>query len=50
MGGSQWLCGTTPEGQVMTEIGEETSLNEADVSLRKKGEPLTVEDEQVGIR
>ncbi len=41
---------TTPGEQAMTEIREETGLNEADVRLMKKGEPLAVEDEQLGVR
>ena len=41
---------TTPDEQAMTEIREEAGLNEADVRLMKKGEPLTVEDEQLGTR
>jgi len=41
---------TTPDEQAVTEIREETGLNEADVRLMKKGEPLTVEDEQFGVR
>ena len=41
---------TTPDEQAVTEIREETGLNEADVRLMKKGEPLAIEDEQLGIR
>ena len=41
---------TTPDEQAMTEIREETGLNEADVRLMNKGKPLTVEDEQFGVR
>ena len=41
---------TTPDEQAMTEIREETGLIEADVRLMKKGEPLAIEDEQLGIR
>ena len=41
---------TTPDEQAMTEIREEVGLNEVDVRLVKKGDPLLVEDEQLGIR
>ena len=41
---------TTPDEQAMAEIREETGLNEVDIRLVKKGEPLPVEDEQLGIR
>lgn len=41
---------TTPDEQAITEIREETGLNEEDVRLITKGLSLTVEDEQLGIR
>jgi len=41
---------TTPDEQAMTEIREEAGLNEVDVRLMKKGETLSVEDKQLGIR
>ena len=41
---------TTPDEQAMTEIREETGLNEVDIRLVKKGEPLPVEDKRLGIR
>ncbi len=41
---------TTPDEQALTEIREETGLREEDINLVKKGEPLAVDDEQVGVR
>ncbi|MFC1990258.1 NUDIX domain-containing protein [Chloroflexota bacterium] len=40
----------TPDEQVLVEIEEETSLVGEDVDLIKKGEPLPVEDEKLGVR
>ena len=40
----------TPDEQALTEIREETSLGPDDVKLIKKGEPLPVEDEKLGVR
>lgn len=41
---------TTADEQALTEIEEETSLARQDVALIKKGEPLAVEDEGLGVR
>ena len=41
---------TTPDEQVLVEIGEETGLGEEDFRLIKKGEALTTDDEKLGIR
>ena len=41
---------TTPDKQALTEISEETGLQPEDVQLLKKGEILTVEDEELGVR
>ncbi|MFC1966697.1 NUDIX domain-containing protein [Chloroflexota bacterium] len=40
----------TPDEQALVEIEEETSLVGEDVDLIKKGEPLPVEDEKLGVR
>ncbi|GAG50466.1 unnamed protein product, partial [marine sediment metagenome] len=40
----------TPDEQALVEIEEETSLNGEDLKLVRKGKPLTVEDEKLGIR
>ena len=40
---------TTPDEQALIEIQEETSLQLADLELLKKGEPLFVEDEDLGV-
>ena len=40
----------TPDEQALVEIEEETSLVGEDVDLIKKGEPLPVEDEKMGVR
>ena len=36
--------------QALVEIKEETSLSEEDLKLTKKGKPLTIEDEALGIK
>ena len=41
---------TTPDEQALTEITEETSLQPEDLQLLRKGEALTVEDEELGVR
>ncbi len=41
---------TTADEQALTEIEEEANLRRGDVELLKKGEPLAVEDEGLGIR
>jgi len=48
-GVSGYIEGAADE-QALTEIEEETSLSRQDVELLKKGEPLDVEDEGLGIR
>ena len=41
---------TTPDEQALTEIAEETGLGEKDAELIRKGEPLKIEDEELGTR
>jgi 8-oxo-dGTP diphosphatase len=41
---------TTADEQALVEIEEETSLFGEDLQLIRKGEPLSVEDEQFGVR
>ncbi len=41
---------TTADEQALTEIEEETSLSGEDLKLIKKGRPLTVEDEKLGVK
>jgi ADP-ribose pyrophosphatase YjhB (NUDIX family) len=41
---------TTADKQALTEIKEETSLQPDDVQLIRKGEILTIEDEELGVR
>lgn len=41
---------SSADEQALTEIEEETGLGRGDVELIKKGEPLAVEDEGLGIR
>ncbi len=41
---------TTPDKQALVEIEEETGLRGEDLKLIEKGEPLPVEDEELGIR
>jgi 8-oxo-dGTP pyrophosphatase MutT (NUDIX family) len=40
----------TPDEQALVEIKEETGLSGGEVVLIRKGEPLPVEDEKLGIR
>ncbi len=40
----------TPDEQALTEIAEETGLSGEDITLVRKGAPLTVEDEKLGTR
>ena len=40
----------TPDEQALVEIREETCLCGEDIKLVKKGEPLSVEDENLGVR
>lgn len=39
-----------PDTQALTEIREETGLDDEDISLSKKGEPLRIEDEELSTR
>ncbi|MDH5696735.1 MAG: NUDIX pyrophosphatase [Dehalococcoidia bacterium] len=41
---------TTADEQALTEIEEETSLRREDVELIKRGKPLSVEDNKLGVR
>ncbi len=41
---------TTPDEQALTEIEEETALSSEDLTLVKRGEPLLVDDTQMGVR
>jgi 8-oxo-dGTP diphosphatase len=41
---------SSADEQALTEIEEETGLGRGEVKLLKKGEPLAVEDEGLGIR
>jgi ADP-ribose pyrophosphatase YjhB (NUDIX family) len=41
---------TTADEQALTEIAEETSLSPEDLELVRKGEPLTIEDEKLGVK
>jgi len=41
---------TTADEQALVEIEEETSLSGEDLQLLKKGEPLPVADQQMGVR
>jgi 8-oxo-dGTP diphosphatase len=41
---------SSADEQALTEIEEETNLRRGDVELTKRGEPLAVEDEGLGIR
>jgi len=41
---------TTPDEQALVEIGEEAGLGGEDLRLIKKGRPLSVEDDELGIR
>ena len=41
---------TTADEQALTEIREEVSLSGEDLELVKKGKPLSVEDEKLGVK
>jgi 8-oxo-dGTP diphosphatase len=41
---------TTPDEQALVEIEEEAGLSREDIELIRKGEPLTAEDEELGVR
>jgi len=41
---------TTADEQALTEIAEETSLSREDLKLGKRGKPLPVEDEKLGVK
>jgi len=41
---------TTADEQALTEIEEETSLSGDDIKLIRKGKPLTVEDDKLGVK
>ena len=41
---------STPDEQALVEIEEETGLSGKDIKLIKIGEPLTVEDREMGVR
>jgi 8-oxo-dGTP diphosphatase len=41
---------TAPDEQALVEIEEEAGLSREDIELLKKGEPLSVEDEELGVR
>ena len=41
---------TTADEQSLTEISEETGLQPIDLELLRKGEPLSVEDFELGVR
>jgi ADP-ribose pyrophosphatase YjhB (NUDIX family) len=41
---------STPDEQALTEIAEETGLSGQQVRLLKRGEPLAVEDDALGIK
>jgi len=41
---------TTADEQALTEIEEETSLSREDLELIRKGKPLTIEDEKLGVK
>lgn len=41
---------TTADEQALTEIAEETSLSPEDLELIRKGKPLTIEDEKLGVK
>jgi 8-oxo-dGTP diphosphatase len=40
----------TPDEQALIEIEEEAGLRGEDITLIRRGEPLTAEDEELGIR
>ena len=41
---------TTADEQALTEIEEETSLCEEDLKLMKRGKPLLIKDEKLGVK
>jgi hypothetical protein len=41
---------TSADEQALTEIAEETSLSSEDLELIKKGKPLTITDEKLGVK
>jgi 8-oxo-dGTP pyrophosphatase MutT (NUDIX family) len=41
---------TTADEQALTEIAEETSLPQEDLKLIKKGKPLPIEDDKLGVK
>ena len=41
---------TTADEQALVEIEEETSLNGEDLKLVKRGKPLVIEDEKLGVK
>jgi len=41
---------TTADEQALTEIREETNLSREDLELIKRGKPLSVEDEKLGVK
>ena len=41
---------TTADEQALTEIEEEASLRREDLELIRKGKPLPIEDEELGVR
>ncbi len=48
-GVSGYIEEKTADEQALVEIAEETSLSKEDIKLLKKGEPLSVEDEKLGV-
>ena len=40
----------SPDVQALVEIAEETGLGEKDIKLVRKGKPLEIEDEELGVR
>ena len=40
----------TADEQALVEIAEETGLSQADLKLIKRGEPLSIEDEKLGVK
>jgi len=41
---------TTADEQALVEIAEETGLSQEDIKLIKRGEPLSIEDEKLGVK
>ncbi len=48
--GVSGYVGTTVDEQALIEIEEETSLFREDIELLKRGEPLLIKDEKLGVR